>query len=134
MLSRVHRCYAALDTVLTLTTSCGHARVSAQASALVGRPVRGVAVFLSPRRGHHLFSLLRPELVESNPVPLSSDAFTGFGWHDAAVHNREVGDATDRMMGPVIDRFTRELQSRRLRVFNGAHLTALLHERGAAVG
>ena len=101
-----------------------------QASALVGRPVRGTAVFLSPRRGHHLFSLLRAELLKSLPSPLSSDAFTGFGWHDAAVHNREVKAATELMTGSMIDMFAQDLLNRRVMVYNGTHLTTLMHERG----
>jgi hypothetical protein len=41
-------------------------------------------------RGTVLAHLLRPELVLSNPVPLSSDAFTGFGADRASDHNAEV--------------------------------------------
>lgn len=42
-------------------------------------------------RGTVLAHLLRPELVLSNPVPLSSDAYTGFGADSAVEHNAEVG-------------------------------------------
>jgi hypothetical protein len=38
----------------------------------------------------HLYRLLRPELVKQNPVPLSSDAFSRWGLHRAAQHNKEV--------------------------------------------
>jgi hypothetical protein len=33
-------------------------------------------------KGSLFFQLLRPELVKSNPVPLSSDALTGWGMKD----------------------------------------------------
>jgi hypothetical protein len=46
-----------------------------------------------PKGPSEMFSrLLRPELVRSNPAPLSSDAFSGFQKHDRdkGKHNREV--------------------------------------------
>jgi hypothetical protein len=49
-------------------------------------------MFLS-RKPRQLYELLRPELVQTNPVPLSSDALTGWGLHDTEnykEHNREV--------------------------------------------
>jgi len=100
------------------------------ASVLLRRPVRGVAVFLSVRRGNHLYALLRPELVASNRLPLSSDAFTGFGVHGAAVHNQEVRDATRRLHEELIPRFADDIAKQRLVTFNGQHLSTLLHERG----
>lgn len=45
------------------------------------------------RKPRHLYELLRPELVKSNPKPLSSDALTGWGTHDpenCKIHNTEV--------------------------------------------
>jgi len=44
------------------------------------------------RSRRHLYELLRPELVKSNPLPLSSDSLTGMGKSDPlrVVHNDEV--------------------------------------------
>lgn len=51
--------------------------------------MQGPALFLRPRRGQHLFMQLRPEFVkhyaEVTGIPLSSDAFSMFGIHDARV-------------------------------------------------
>ena len=96
------------------------------------RRVDGTAVFLSPRRGHHLFSLLRPELVSTNAVPLSSDAFTGFGIHHAREHNAEVREATRRLLEDVIPRLVNQVKDRQVAIFNTGHLSLLLHERGAS--
>ena len=38
-------------------------------------------------QARHLMRMLRPELVKSNPTPLSSDAYTFFGIIDARQHN-----------------------------------------------
>jgi len=58
-----------------------------------------------------LSKLLRPELVRSNPVPLSSDAFSGFQKYDPdrSQHNREVFEATKRLMKEVIPSLARSL-------------------------
>jgi hypothetical protein len=80
---------------------------NARASALAGRALTGDVVIAQARprrwavqssvdarsqvlRGHQLFNLLRPELVRASPLPLSPDAFSWFGRHNAAVHNSEV--------------------------------------------
>ena len=47
-------------------------------------------VVLSGERGQHLYFTLRKELVRKHPSPLSSDAFTRFGWDGSEVHNSEV--------------------------------------------
>lgn len=56
------------------------------------------------QKGDMLCKLLRPEHVLSNPVPLCSDAFSGFQMDDPdrAVHNREVTEATHRLMNEAI--------------------------------
>lgn len=50
--------------------------------------------------GDMLCKMLRPELVLSNPVPLSSDAFSGFQATDPSFrkHNSEVKEATIRLL------------------------------------
>ena len=53
--------------------------------------VKGEALVLSRlEKARHLINLLRPELVRALNKPLSSDAFTFFGAHDAAIHNAEA--------------------------------------------
>eukprot|EP00698_Gefionella_okellyi_P003690 TRINITY_DN1344_c0_g1_i3.p1 TRINITY_DN1344_c0_g1~~TRINITY_DN1344_c0_g1_i3.p1 ORF type:complete len:2301 (-),score=577.72 TRINITY_DN1344_c0_g1_i3:230-6262(-) len=61
-------------------------------------------------RGCALYRLLRPELVKSNAVPLSSDAFTGWGFHNADVWNKDVAAATDRLLTVVIPTFATRLE------------------------
>ncbi|KAL6062793.1 Clu domain-containing protein [Balamuthia mandrillaris] len=54
--------------------------------------------------GSNLYWLLRPELVKTNPVPLCSDALSGFQIHDTEQrsHNKEVEEATKRLIQQVI--------------------------------
>lgn len=59
------------------------------------------------------YKLLRPEFLVSNPVPLCSDAFTGWQsmdpeWHD---HNHEVKLATERLHNVVIPEFVKYLHT-----------------------
>ncbi len=59
------------------------------------------------------YNLLRPEFLVSNPVPLCSDAFTGWQsmdpeWHD---HNHEVKLATERLHNVVIPEFVKYLHT-----------------------
>lgn len=49
-------------------------------------------------RGSHLARLMRPELVQAASRPVSSDAFTGFGAHNAAVHNADARAAAALLM------------------------------------
>ncbi len=53
-------------------------------------------------KARHLVNLLRPELVKSNPVPLSSDSFTWFGLHNSVRHNNEASEATKRLRTDLI--------------------------------
>ena len=60
-------------------------------------PVSGV-------RGAALHRLLRPELVRSNPVALSPDAFSAFARHDAAAaqHEADIHAAHQRLLCEII--------------------------------
>lgn len=53
--------------------------------------------------GSHLFRMLRPNAVRTNPVPLSSDAFCKMGTHNCKQHNQEVVDATTRMRTEIVN-------------------------------
>eukprot|EP00339_Tiarina_fusa_P030413 CAMPEP_0117014872 /NCGR_PEP_ID=MMETSP0472-20121206/11985_1 /TAXON_ID=693140 ORGANISM="Tiarina fusus, Strain LIS" /NCGR_SAMPLE_ID=MMETSP0472 /ASSEMBLY_ACC=CAM_ASM_000603 /LENGTH=550 /DNA_ID=CAMNT_0004718541 /DNA_START=963 /DNA_END=2618 /DNA_ORIENTATION=- len=60
-------------------------------------------------KGGFLYRLLRPELVRQFPKPLSSDAFTMFGAHDAEKHDAEVRQATEFLHSHVIPEFASSL-------------------------
>ncbi len=83
------------------------------------------AVTRSSREGSHLYYFLvtflaryqilnfhqRPELVKSNEVPLSSDAFTNFSQSDPnkAVHNQEVKEGTARLHQVIIPEYAKRI-------------------------
>lgn len=66
-------------------------------------------------RQTHLFQLLRPELVQTNSVPLSSDALTGLGKSDPdrKTHNDEVIAASKRVFEQIIPTFVQRLERER---------------------
>ena len=55
--------------------------------------------------GGFLYHLLRPELVKKYDKPLSSDAFTLFGEHDADKHNTDVRNASEFLHSKIIPDF-----------------------------
>jgi len=63
-------------------------------------------------KASHLVYQLRPKIVLQHPRPLSSDAFSRFGAHDADQHNREVEDATVYLLEEVIPAFAASLVDR----------------------
>eukprot|EP00029_Vermamoeba_vermiformis_P012721 TRINITY_DN765_c0_g1_i1.p1 TRINITY_DN765_c0_g1~~TRINITY_DN765_c0_g1_i1.p1 ORF type:complete len:2045 (-),score=399.74 TRINITY_DN765_c0_g1_i1:745-6357(-) len=68
--------------------------INIRASTLLGKVVQGdIVLVMKGRKGSFLYNLLRPELVASAQIPLSSDAFSPFGRHDGAIHNKEVENA-----------------------------------------
>ena len=60
----------------------------------------------------YLYELLRPEYVKSNPVPLSSDAFSPFNSTDpkATTNNEEVASACHRLVTVRIPQFASYLE------------------------
>eukprot|EP01133_Synstelium_polycarpum_P001079 gene1079-1223_t len=80
----------------------------------------------------HLYELIRPELVKSNPTPLSSDALTGWGKFDpqAAEHNYEVKEASYRLFFQVIPKFVQYLENLDPCEKREIHLTQELHRVG----
>lgn len=70
-------------------------------------------------KGRVLYKLLRPELVVSNPIPLSSDAFTGWGRADPdwRIHNDEVTMATRRLFLKVIPELVVDLTEDNIKTF-----------------
>ncbi|KAL6050938.1 Clu domain-containing protein [Balamuthia mandrillaris] len=60
----------------------------------------------------HLYRLLRPEFVANYPLPLSSDAFSGFGAShekERKENEQEVSDATDYLYSVLVPKFARWL-------------------------
>ena len=72
-------------------------------------------------KGDFLVCQMRPELVRSNPVPLCSDSFSGFGLENKVyinwvffftvevIHNEEVREATSRLENEIIPDFAVKL-------------------------
>lgn len=88
--------------------------------------------------GSTLFRLLRPELVASNPVPLSSDAFSSVSARDGLEGAQaDVAAATRRLFADVIPSFVRWLRAQKThdpRAYpSSVSLTSLLHQRGINV-
>jgi alpha-tubulin suppressor-like RCC1 family protein len=66
--------------------------------------IRGMAVALRSERSAHLINLLRPELLQAHQVPLSSDAFSMWGFDQHEVHNAEVLAATRELVTVIAPR------------------------------
>jgi Clustered mitochondria/Translation initiation factor eIF3 subunit 135 len=67
-----------------------------------------------PDRGRcmgHLYQMLRVEFVRAHPVPLCSDAYSGFMREtpDRRVHNRAVSEATKRLLCELVPRAARQM-------------------------
>lgn len=105
-------------------------RVNVRASELARRRVVGPAVWFTSTRGEHLFKLLRPETVSRSPVPLSSDAFTGFGMRDAVTHNGEVRQATTVLLEKTIPEFAEDITQIHNMPSNGRDLRVRMKAAG----
>lgn len=81
----------------------------------------------------HLVRLLRPELVRCWSKPLSSDAYTLFGQHNAALHNSRVRAATECLRERLVRNFADSLSSFRRLPSSGAQLVEMMHECGINV-
>jgi len=60
----------------------------------------------------HLIYQLRPKVVLQHPTALSSDAWSRFGAHDAAILNADVAAATAHLLRVVVPAFARSLCDR----------------------
>eukprot|EP00727_Mastigamoeba_balamuthi_P002688 m51a1_g12416 hypothetical protein (960) ;mRNA; f:734993-739255 len=103
-----------------------------RASALCNRLITGNALLLRLNKASVLYNLLRPELVRSNPTPLCSDAWTKFQNADPNkdTHNREVGEATLRLLQEVIPNFAEALNNYTITPVSLEELTRLMHVHG----
>jgi hypothetical protein len=62
---------------------------------------------------------------------LSSDAFSGFGGHDSAIHNREIEEATIYLESVVISKFSLWLEDNEPGTTSDDHsLSQLMHRNG----
>lgn len=61
-------------------------------------------------KSSHLFRLLRPELVKTNPVPLCSDAFSNWPIENIDDFNNDAIDATNRLELEIIPHFSQYLE------------------------
>lgn len=93
--------------------------------------VGGDAVIVARvERVPHLVRMLRPEFVAGWSLPLSSDAFSFFGFHNAVAHNARVRSATNHLRTVVIKNFAESLSSYTRTPASGQQLVAQLHESG----
>jgi hypothetical protein len=100
------------------------------ASIIAGFPIKGKAVFIYGFQGRFLYNQLRPEFVKRYSKPLSSDAFSGFGKHDAKEHNFEIVEATKYLRDNVIRGFADKLLSGELVASSGSSIVDLMHQHG----
>jgi hypothetical protein len=59
--------------------------------------------------GSVLFNQFRPEFIKDYKMPLSSDAFTGFGRHNYHEHNKEIEVATRYLLTTKVEELTTHL-------------------------
>jgi len=81
-----------------------------------------------------LYELLRPELVKSNPVPLSSDALTAMGSNDPkkSDYNRDVKEACIKLLKQIIPNMSSTLDSCE-NLIAGKDIIAKIHRAGINV-
>jgi hypothetical protein len=90
------------------------------------------------RHRSYLYELLRPEYVKTNPVPLSSDAFSPFNQTDpnAKINNEEVAAACHRLITTRIPQFAAFLEKGSLSGLTPAaeldcsRFVSLMHRQG----
>ena len=77
------------------------------------------------------YNLLRPEFLKSYSIPLSSDAYSGWGASDknGVSYNREVKEATIFLLSVQIPKFAEYLETN-FQFRNFDYLIAKLHSHG----
>jgi hypothetical protein len=103
-------------------------------SQLLGEEVFGECVVIPTGiKGKYLYNLLRREFFQGWRVPLSSDAFSGFGRDQFAQHNEEIIEASMFLKSTLVPRvveFLDDLAHDANHSLDGLVLTRILHERG----
>lgn len=85
---------------------------------------------LIPHPRSNYFKLLRPCLVFKNNLPLSSDAFSGFGRNNEEEHNEDVWRATKWLQDVVIPDMALALSEGKYKIKTSQHLCQILHKAG----
>lgn len=113
----------------------GQEKENQRAELIAGFPVHGDALFTRWNASSAMFLLLRPELVHSNGVPLSSDAWSVFQENDPArdTNNAEVVDATRRLVEDLIPDFAASLNGRVETPVSHREFADMMHRRGINV-
>lgn len=106
-----------------------------RAQLIAGFPIHGDALFTRWNASSAMFLLLRPELVHSNGVPLSSDAWSVFQENDPArdTNNAEVVAATQRLVASLIPAFAASLNGRVETPVSHRDFADMMHRRGINV-
>lgn len=83
-------------------------------------------------RPDHLYQQFRPEFVRSHAFPLSPDACSMFGRHNAAQHDQEIVEATHFLKNTHIPEVSRKLvgEAEEAGDILGFSLSEALHRRG----
>jgi len=96
--------------------------------------ILGSAALVGPdEKARHLVRLLREEALAVWTREISSDAYTGFGVHNHAVHNAEARGLSQGLIEERIPRFANELVTHVKDVTNGRQLVDLMHAAGLNV-
>ena len=74
--------------------------------------------------------MLRPELVKASRVPLSPDAFSFFGIHDALYFNTTIRRVYNSFLTSVVQRFVNDIASYVRVPLNASDLVAQMKEVG----
>ena len=107
-------------------------RENYRAELLAGFPVFGNAVFTRGNRSTLRTLMLRPELVQHSPRPLSSDAWSPYERDDPLqpVHDAEVVEATRTLLATVIPDFASRLNRHLDNPVGHRELSAVMHTHG----
>jgi hypothetical protein len=115
-----------------------------RASAIAGRIINGYAAVIQ-NRGAVFFRLCRPELLKFNPLPISSDCFTGFGCcaqcratpcpHSAQQNHAELNNLSANLFGHqgVIAQLAKKLGAREIAPMDSEALVKEMHKLGINV-
>jgi hypothetical protein len=91
--------------------------------------VKGNCVILLCLGATHLYNCFRSSFVKKHSKPLSSDAFSGFGRHNARENNDEVRHATEQLHTQNIQQFGNDLADSKIFFANASDLIKIMQEK-----